>query len=102
MDSIRIRGGRRLNGSVAADGAKNAALPALAASLLTDGELALDNVPLVRDVRTMLRVLQHLGGEGFVEPGVGFADGADGVGAAERKSTRCIARSRDESGRHGN
>jgi UDP-N-acetylglucosamine 1-carboxyvinyltransferase len=71
MDSIRIRGGRALSGHVAADGSKNAALPALAASLLTTGELVLDNVPVVQDVRTMLRVLQHLGGEGWVEPGAG-------------------------------
>jgi UDP-N-acetylglucosamine 1-carboxyvinyltransferase len=44
-------------------GAKNAALPALAASLLTDQPLVLHNVPRVRDVSTMFRVLDHLGGE---------------------------------------
>jgi UDP-N-acetylglucosamine 1-carboxyvinyltransferase len=46
---------------VRASGAKNAALPALAASLLTDRALELDRVPEVADIRTMLRLLQHLG-----------------------------------------
>jgi UDP-N-acetylglucosamine 1-carboxyvinyltransferase len=86
VDRIVIRGGRPLRGTITADGSKNAALPALAASLLTDGELRLDNVPLVQDVKTMLRVLEHLGGEGFVEPGAG----PDGV-------SRGVARTREES-----
>jgi UDP-N-acetylglucosamine 1-carboxyvinyltransferase len=75
MDRIVIRGGRPLRGRLAADGAKNAALPALAASLLTDGEIVLENVPLVEDVRTMFRVLEHLGAEGGVER-PGDEDGA--------------------------
>ncbi|MFQ5700482.1 MAG: UDP-N-acetylglucosamine 1-carboxyvinyltransferase [Acidobacteriota bacterium] len=62
MDKIKIRGGRRLAGSVRVSGAKNAALPALAATLLTDQPVVLHNVPRVRDVITMLRVLEHLGG----------------------------------------
>jgi UDP-N-acetylglucosamine 1-carboxyvinyltransferase len=61
MDKLRISGGRRLRGRVRIAGAKNAALPALAASLLTGGKLALSNVPQVRDVRTMIRVLEQLG-----------------------------------------
>lgn len=88
MDSIRIRGGRPLRGTLVAPGSKNASLPALAASLLADGELILDNVPLVQDVQTMLRVLEHLGGEGYQEPGV------RGAG-----SSRCVVRSR-EAGTH--
>jgi UDP-N-acetylglucosamine 1-carboxyvinyltransferase len=78
MDSIRIRGGRPLNGEIATDGAKNAALPALAAALLADSELVLENVPLVHDVRTMLRTLDHLGVSGWFEPGAG----QDGVPVA--------------------
>ncbi|HEY3175489.1 MAG TPA: UDP-N-acetylglucosamine 1-carboxyvinyltransferase [Candidatus Polarisedimenticolia bacterium] len=62
MDKIRIRGGRTLNGDIPVSGAKNAALPALAASLLTDQPIVLRNVPRVRDVVTMVRVLEHLGG----------------------------------------
>ncbi len=66
MDKIRIRGGRPLEGTVRISGAKNAALPALAAALLTDQPLTLRNVPRVRDVITMLRVLEHLGGQASV------------------------------------
>jgi UDP-N-acetylglucosamine 1-carboxyvinyltransferase len=61
MDKFRIRGPARLAGSVRASGAKNAALPALAASLLTDETVALERVPRVRDIRTMQRLLEHLG-----------------------------------------
>jgi UDP-N-acetylglucosamine 1-carboxyvinyltransferase len=61
MDRFRIVGPTRLRGSVRASGAKNAALPALAASLLTDDTLMLDRVPKVRDIRTMQRLLNHLG-----------------------------------------
>ncbi len=61
MDKLRIEGGRRLSGRVEIAGAKNAALPALAACLLTGEEVRLLNLPRVRDVRTMLRVLEQLG-----------------------------------------
>ncbi|HKQ62676.1 MAG TPA: UDP-N-acetylglucosamine 1-carboxyvinyltransferase [Candidatus Polarisedimenticolaceae bacterium] len=61
MDKLRIQGGRRLRGSVPIGGAKNAALPALAACLLTAAPVRLRNVPRVRDVRTMTRVLEQLG-----------------------------------------
>ncbi len=63
MTTIRLRGGRPLQGAVEAGGAKNAALPCLAAALLTDQPVALRRVPRVRDVITMLRVLEHLGVE---------------------------------------
>jgi UDP-N-acetylglucosamine 1-carboxyvinyltransferase len=61
MDKLRIIGGRPLSGQVAIGGAKNAALPELAATLLTDQPVELSNLPRVRDVRTMLRVLEQLG-----------------------------------------
>src|SRR5262245_43873753 len=61
MDKLRIAGGRRLKGRVAVAGAKNAALPALAATLLTEDRVELTRLPRVRDVRTMLRVLEQLG-----------------------------------------
>jgi UDP-N-acetylglucosamine 1-carboxyvinyltransferase len=57
MDSIRIRGGRPLSGEIFIGGAKNAALPLMAAGLLTDERLILDNVPLLDDIRTMTRLL---------------------------------------------
>ncbi len=70
MDKLRINGGQRLAGTVRIAGAKNAALPALAACLLTDERVELGNLPAVRDVRTMLRVLEQLGANvTTVEPG---------------------------------
>jgi UDP-N-acetylglucosamine 1-carboxyvinyltransferase len=61
MDKFRIVGGRRLNGSVAISGAKNSALPCLAATLLTAQPVTLHNVPYVRDLITMRRLLEDLG-----------------------------------------
>jgi UDP-N-acetylglucosamine enolpyruvyl transferase len=63
MDRIRIVGGGPLEGAVRIAGAKNAALPAIAAAILTDEPLNLTSVPDVRDVTTMLRVLERLGAE---------------------------------------
>lgn len=65
MESLRIYTEKpyRLRGQVVISGAKNAVLPALAASLLTSEELHLSNVPLVKDVRTMLTLLSDLGAE---------------------------------------
>jgi UDP-N-acetylglucosamine 1-carboxyvinyltransferase len=61
MDKIRVKGGRRLEGTLVASGAKNAVLPAMAASLLTSEPVTLENAPEVRDVTTMARVLQRMG-----------------------------------------
>jgi UDP-N-acetylglucosamine 1-carboxyvinyltransferase len=61
VDQLRIVGGSSLNGTVRISGAKNAALPALAASILSAGEVRLDNVPDVRDVRTLVKLLGDLG-----------------------------------------
>ena len=61
MDKIRIVGGRKLSGTVKISGAKNAVLPAMAASLLTEEPLVLDNVPDVWDVGTMRRLLAEIG-----------------------------------------
>ncbi len=61
MDRFVITGPTALAGRVRASGAKNAALPALAAALLTDQPLTLHRAPRVRDLRTMRRLLDHLG-----------------------------------------
>ena len=61
VDKLRMTGGRTLRGTVPIAGAKNAALPALAATLLTADAVELTNLPRVRDVRPMLRVLEQLG-----------------------------------------
>ena len=60
-ERIMIEGGVPLRGEVAASGAKNAALPLMAASLLVPGKMVLENVPDLRDVRTMKKLLEHLG-----------------------------------------
>jgi UDP-N-acetylglucosamine 1-carboxyvinyltransferase len=60
MDKIRIRGGRPLSGAIRIGGAKNAALPLMAASLLTDEKLVLTNLPRLVDIDTMAHLLvQH-------------------------------------------
>ena len=61
MQQLKICGGRRLVGEIRASGAKNAALPILAASLLTADDLVLHNVPDLADVRTMLKLLAGTG-----------------------------------------
>jgi UDP-N-acetylglucosamine 1-carboxyvinyltransferase len=61
MDKFRIIGGKRLRGQVALSGAKNSALPCMAAALLTPETVTLRNVPYVRDLITMRRLLEDLG-----------------------------------------
>ena len=61
MDKLRITGGRPLEGTVRISGAKNAALPVMAATLLAPGVHRLRNVPRLRDTRTFARVLEMLG-----------------------------------------
>jgi UDP-N-acetylglucosamine 1-carboxyvinyltransferase len=61
MTTLRIEGGRRLSGSVTVEGNKNAALPLLAACLLTEEECVLQNVPRIRDVDVMTELLIGLG-----------------------------------------
>jgi UDP-N-acetylglucosamine 1-carboxyvinyltransferase len=61
MDKFQIVGGRPLEGQVAISGAKNAALPAMTAALLTDQRVILKNVPRVRDISTMRTLLEDLG-----------------------------------------
>ena len=60
MDRFLIEGGRRLEGTVRISGAKNAALPAMAAALLTSEPVHLKNIPRVRDIITMGKLLAHL------------------------------------------
>ena len=56
-----VRGGRPLRGTVRPAGNKNAALPILAATVLADGPMELENIPHIRDVETMLALLVDLG-----------------------------------------
>ncbi|SFV49759.1 UDP-N-acetylglucosamine 1-carboxyvinyltransferase [hydrothermal vent metagenome] len=62
MDYLEIKGGKKLKGSVTISGAKNAALPVIAATILSDKEVKLTNLPNVVDIRTLLHLLTMLGG----------------------------------------
>lgn len=61
MDKIQVQGGRKLTGEVHVSGAKNAALPILVSALLCDGPNTFTNVPDLRDIRSTLDLLTHLG-----------------------------------------
>ena len=63
MDRIRIRGGRQLKGQIRISGAKNAALPLMVASMLSDQPLTLHNVPRLADIATMIQLLEQHGVE---------------------------------------
>ena len=62
MDYLEIKGGRSLSGEVTISGAKNAALPIIAATILSEKEVTLTNLPNVVDIRTLLKLLTMLGG----------------------------------------
>lgn len=61
MDKFLIEGGKTLNGEVRISGAKNAALPIIAAGLLVKGPLTIDNMPALHDVNTMLKLIESMG-----------------------------------------
>ena len=63
MDTFIIEGGHPLSGAIPVSGAKNAALPVLAATLLTRDEVSLERIPKVRDIRTMASLLESVGAE---------------------------------------
>jgi len=69
MDKFRIQGGAPLEGEIAVGGAKNSALPALAACLLTSDPVKLGRIPPVRDIGTMQQLLRHAGAEVEVADG---------------------------------
>ncbi|MCX5716922.1 MAG: UDP-N-acetylglucosamine 1-carboxyvinyltransferase, partial [Nitrospirae bacterium] len=61
MDKLVIKGGKRLNGEVEISGAKNAALPIIASTLLAQGKHTISRVPDLRDIKTMGRLLENMG-----------------------------------------
>ncbi|NQV83692.1 MAG: UDP-N-acetylglucosamine 1-carboxyvinyltransferase [Rhodospirillales bacterium] len=81
MDRIHIRGGTPLRGTIHIGGAKNAALPLMAASLLTGGTLALSNLPHLADISTMAKLLSELGVDISMD---GYASGGGHVGRVFR------------------
>ena len=91
MDRIRIRGGARLTGEIPVSGAKNAALPLMAASLLTEEPLTLAHVPELADIAFMAELLKSLG-----VAAEHAADGALGAGGRYRLTAADIARTTAE------
>ena len=63
MEKLIIRGNGPISGEVSVSGSKNAALPIIASSLLATGEHTVLNVPHLRDIRTMIKLLEHVGAE---------------------------------------
>jgi UDP-N-acetylglucosamine 1-carboxyvinyltransferase len=78
MDKLVIRGGNPLLGTIRVSGAKNAALPAMAAALLTEEPVVLENIPQVRDIETTRKLLAAMG-----------ADVELGYGRAQHRTTIC-------------
>ncbi len=70
MDKLVIEGGVRLKGEVTVSGSKNAVLPILAATLLTDEPCVIKNVPNLRDTNTMLKILRSLGKNAEFDKGI--------------------------------
>ena len=63
MDKFVIEGGERLKGTIKISGSKNAVLPLIAATILQKGQYTIGNVPRLKDVTTMVKLLNILGGE---------------------------------------
>ncbi len=85
MDRIHIEGGVPLKGTIHIGGAKNAALPLMAASLLTDETLTLSNLPHLADISTMTKLLQELGVEVSMD---GDAAGGGHIGRVFRLTAK--------------
>jgi UDP-N-acetylglucosamine 1-carboxyvinyltransferase len=73
VDKLIIQGGVALSGEIRVSGAKNAALPLMCAALLTEEELTLSNVPHLRDVSTMVRLLSQMGVEASLDDKLGLS-----------------------------
>ena len=61
MQKLEIKGGRKISGTITISGSKNATLPILAATILTNKKVIIKNIPIVRDVETMTTLLSAIG-----------------------------------------
>jgi UDP-N-acetylglucosamine 1-carboxyvinyltransferase len=80
MDKLIIEGGRNLKGEIKINGSKNSALPILAATLLCEDEFTIENVPLLRDISTIKKVLEVLGVSLIIEGNTVKVDTRGAVG----------------------
>jgi UDP-N-acetylglucosamine 1-carboxyvinyltransferase len=83
MDKLKITGGAKLEGQIRISGAKNSALPAMAACLLTPEEVLLSNMPMVADIRTTRRLLGELGVRVEFEDGHSVRARAENISSCE-------------------
>tara|TARA_B100000900_G_scaffold44532_1_gene33125 strand:- start:538 stop:1797 length:1260 start_codon:yes stop_codon:yes gene_type:complete len=72
MEKLRIVGGNKLSGSISCSGAKNAALPMLAATILSDQQITFKNLPYLQDITTMFEILGSMGAEITLNEGMDF------------------------------
>ena len=63
MEKLKIIGGKKLSGSISCSGAKNAALPMLAATILSDKPITFKNLPYLQDITTMFEILGSMGAD---------------------------------------
>ena len=63
MDKLEVYGARKLKGKVLISGSKNASLPILAASILSNKKIILKNLPNVKDIKTMIKLLESIGSQ---------------------------------------
>ena len=61
MQKLEIKGGKKLSGTIVISGSKNATLPILASTILTNKKIIITNIPVVRDVETMVELLRTIG-----------------------------------------
>ena len=61
MQKLEIKGGRKISGTITISGSKNATLPILAATILTNKKVIIKNIPVVKDVITMVKLLSTIG-----------------------------------------
>ena len=61
MQKLEIKGGRKISGTITISGSKNATLPILAATILTNKKVIIKNIPVVKDVITMVELLRTIG-----------------------------------------
>ena len=61
MQKLEIKGGKKISGTIAISGSKNATLPILAATILTEKKITIKNIPIVNDVETMVTLLSNIG-----------------------------------------
>ena len=61
MQKLEIKGGRKISGTITISGSKNATLPILAATILTNKKVIIKNIPIVKDVITMMELLSAIG-----------------------------------------